>query len=64
MSLPLVSDIINTSRSALFGHTVRLGKRTPAHRALKLAVHARCGCPHPHLGGVLAVSRVTHSSDR
>jgi len=38
---------IKTRRSALFGHTVMLGKPTPAHRALKLAFNfdARCGCP-------------------
>jgi len=42
--LSAVSDIINTRRSALFGHMVRLWKRTPALRALKLAVDTRCGC--------------------
>jgi len=43
--LPPVNHIINTRRCALFGHMVRLVKQTPAHRALKLAVDARCGCP-------------------
>jgi len=45
IGLPLVSDIIDTRRSALFGHMVRLGEQTPAHRALKLAVCAHHGCP-------------------
>jgi len=56
--LPLVSDIIDTRRSALFGHMFRLGERTPAHRALKLAVDAHCWCPHPHPGGDLAEGRL------
>jgi len=37
IGLPPVSDIIDTRRSALFGHMVRLGERTPTHCALKLA---------------------------
>jgi len=61
--LPPVSDIINKRRSALFGHTVRLGKRTPAHRALKLPVDARCGCPSFPSWRGLAVRCVTHGSD-
>jgi len=63
-SLLLVSDIINTRRSALFRHMVSLGVRTPAHREVQLAIHARCRCPHPHPGGNLAVGCVTHSSSR
>jgi len=44
--LPQVADIINTRRTALFGHVVRLADRTPAHRALRIAVDARSG-QHP-----------------
>jgi len=46
---------VNIHRSELFGRMVRLGERTPAHRALKLAVGARCRAPHPHPGGDLVV---------
>jgi len=62
--LPLVSDIINTRRSALLGQMVRLGEWTPAHRAPRVAVGARNGCPHPHPWGDLAVGCVTPGSSR
>ena len=41
--LPPVTDIIEARRAALFGHVVRLGERTPAHRVLRIAVRTRLG---------------------
>ena len=43
--LPPVTDIIEARRAALFGHVVRLGERTPAHRVLRIAVRSRLGTP-------------------
>jgi len=57
-----VSDIINTRRSALFGHTVRLENQLIAHLNSQLMLAA--GAPHPHFGGDLAVGRLIHGSDR
>jgi Reverse transcriptase (RNA-dependent DNA polymerase) len=40
-----ISAIIDTRRLALFGHVARLSDRTPAHRALSIAVDVRSGNP-------------------
>ena len=43
--LPPITELINKRRSSLFGHVVRLSERTPAHRALRLAVDVRSNGP-------------------
>ena len=43
--LPVITDIIESRRTALFGHVARLPACVPAHRALKIAVGARTGQP-------------------
>jgi len=60
--LPPVSDIIDTRRSALIAHKVRLGERTPAIvRSSSQSVPAT-STPHPHPGSDLVEERVTHAS--
>ena len=43
--LPDITDIIESRRTALFGHVVRLPDCVPAHQALKIAVGTRTGQP-------------------
>jgi len=45
--LPHIQEIIDARRTALFGHTTRLGDQVPANRALKLAVDIRAGLGVP-----------------
>src|SRR5271163_5151942 len=43
--LPPITDIIESRRSALFGHVARLNEHAPACQALRLAIDARMGNP-------------------